>query len=167
MDNQLNLLEILEYINPAELDYQDWVNVGMALQHEGYSVSVWEDWSAKDPARYHKGECSRKWNTFHGSDSPVTGGTLVQMAKERGWMPERGHELGWDDTIQDELVVVDRHYIEGLEFSEPKNWNPAGELIRYLETLFESTENVGYVTESWEKDGRYMPTKGCWDRTAG
>ena len=33
-----NLLEAIEYIDPAGLDYQSWVNVGMALQHEGYSV---------------------------------------------------------------------------------------------------------------------------------
>lgn len=167
MDNQFDLLEAIEYINPAELNYQDWVNVGMALQHEGYSVAVWDNWSAKDYARYHKGECERKWNTFRGSSSPVTGGTIVQMAREMGWNPEYGHELDWNDTIQDELVVIDKHYIEEIEITEPENWDPARELIRYLETLFESTENVGYVTESWEKDGRYMPTKGCWDRTAG
>ncbi|MFR9049280.1 MAG: DNA primase, partial [[Clostridium] leptum] len=46
--------------------------------------------------------------------------------------------------------------------------NPAKQLITYLETLFESTENVGYVTESWENDeGKRVPAKGCWDRTAG
>lgn len=167
MDNQFDLLEAIEYINPAELDYQDWVNVGMALQHEGYSVSVWDSWSSNDYARYHKGECERKWNTFRGSSSPVTGGTIVQMAREAGWNPEYGHELDWGDTIQDEKVVIDKHYIEDMEISEPKEWNPAQELARYLETLFESTENVGYVTESWEKDGRFMPTKGNWDRTAG
>lgn len=167
MDNQFDLTEAIEYINPAELDYQDWVNVGMALQHEGYSVSVWDSWSSKDYARYHKGECERKWNTFRGSSSPVTGGTIVQMAREAGWNPEYGHELDWGDTIQDDRVVIDKHYIEEIEISEPKEWNPAQELARYLETLFESTENVGYVTESWEKDGRFMPTKGNWDRTAG
>lgn len=167
MDNQFDLLEAIEYINPAELTYQDWVNVGMALQHEGYSVTVWDNWSAKDYARYHRGECERKWNTFHGCNSPVTGGTIVQMAREMGWNPEYGHELNWDDTIQDELVVVNKHYIEEIEIAEPSIWEPAKELSRYLETLFESTENVGYVTESWEKDGRHMPTKGCWDRTAG
>lgn len=167
MDNQFDLLEAIEYINPAELNYQDWVNVGMALQHEGYGVSVWDNWSSKDYARYHKGECERKWNTFRGSSSPVTGGTIVQMAREMGWNPEYGHELDWNDTIQDEFVVIDKHYIEEVEIAEPSVWDPAKELIRYLETLFESTENVGYVTESWEKDGRYMPTKGCWDRTAG
>lgn len=167
-NSQLNLQEIINYIDPAGLSYQDWVSVGMALQHEGYSVGIWDSWSRKDSARYHNGECERKWRTFHGSNPPVTGGTIVQMAKDHGWVPEAGHELDWDDTIErDPMVVVDGHYIEDMEIHEPKDWHPEQELIRYLEILFESTENVGYVTESWEKDGRFMPTKGNWDRTAG
>ena len=89
------------------------------------------------------------------------------MAREAGWEPEYGHELNWDDSIREDLVVIDKHYVEELEIKEPDEWNPASELTRYLETLFESTENVGYVTESWEKDGRHMPTRGSWDRTAG
>lgn len=84
MDNELDLTMLLDYINPAELDYQEWVNVGMALKHEGYSVSVWSDWSAKDPKRYHPGECEKKWSSFNGTAQPVTGGTIVQMAKENG-----------------------------------------------------------------------------------
>ena len=31
-DNKL--LELLEYIDPSTLNYQEWVNVGMALKHE-------------------------------------------------------------------------------------------------------------------------------------
>jgi len=167
MDSQFNLLEAIEYINPEDLTYQEWVNVGMALQHEGYGVNVWDNWSARDSARYHSGECSQKWRSFRGSNSPVTGGTIIQMAREAGWEPEYGHELSWDDSIREDLVVIDKHYVEELEIKEPDEWNPASELTRYLETLFESTENVGYVTESWEKDGRHMPTRGSWDRTAG
>ena len=38
----------------------------------------------------------------------------------------------------------------------------------YLETLFEAGENVGYIVETWEKDGKYIPAnKGAYDRTAG
>ena len=47
MDSQFNLLEAIEYINPEDLTYQEWVNVGMALQHEGYGVNVWDNWSAR------------------------------------------------------------------------------------------------------------------------
>lgn len=169
MERKTNLLEIIEYINPAELDYQDWVNVGMALKHEGYSVSDWDAWSHRDIGRYHAGECERKWNTFRGNTSPVTGGTLVQMAMENGWMPERGYELEWEDVISKDRVVVDENWIEERDVHEPEHWNPASQLIRYLETLFEPGENVGYVSRSWKNEkGRFVPQdKGNYDRTAG
>lgn len=171
MEQRTDLLEIIDFINPASLDYQNWVNVGMALKHEGYAAADWDAWSRQDPHRYHPGECERKWNTFRGTASPVTGGTIVQMAMEAGWKPEGGHELDWDDTIlaDSDRVVVDKNWIEGQEVREPKHWDPAGQLIRYLETLFESGENVGYVTKSWKNEkGKYVPQdKGNWDRTAG
>ena len=163
--------EIIEYLNPAELNYQEWVNVGMALKHEGYSVDVWDSWSRNDH-RYHAGECEKKWNTFHGSSAPVTAGTIVQLAIEHGWTPSLGcHELGWDDEISTEGVVIDSSWIESRSFKEPYDWNPVGEITRYLETLFEAGENVGYVTASWEKTDekgtRWLPQRGNWDRTAG
>lgn len=168
-----NILEVLEHIDPSLLDYQDWVNVGMALKEEGCMASDWDAWSRRDAARYHAGECYRKWGGFHGSPSPVTGGTIVQLAKDQGWEPEPGgRELDWDDTISDERgIVVDQNWIEGQEIREPEEWDPAAQLIKYLETLFEAGENVGYVTASWEKTDekgtRWLPQKGSWDRTAG
>lgn len=172
MEQRTSLLEIIEYINPAALNYQEWVNVGMALKHEGYSVQDWDNWSRQDYDRYHPGECEKKWLTFRGNSSPVTAGTLVQMAMENGWMPERGYELDWDDAIQrdgDDKVVIDKNWIEGREVHEPRNWDPAAQLIHYLETLFESGENVGYVVKSWKNEkGKHIPRdKGSWDRTAG
>lgn len=166
--SQYDLLEVLNYINPAELNYQQWVNVGMALKHEGYSVSDWDFWSAKDHHRYHTGECTRKWNGFSGTGTPVTGGTLVQMARDCGWTPpyDQGTALGWEDAISAE-AIIDSNWVEGKEVEEPFKWHPESELIQYLEILFDSTENVGYVTQSFEKDGKHMPTKGAWDRTAG
>lgn len=44
-ENDFNLLPLLDYINPATVDYQTWVNVGMALKHEGYTASDWDNWS--------------------------------------------------------------------------------------------------------------------------
>ncbi len=170
MNRQTDLLEILEHIDPSRLGYQDWCSVGMALKEEGYSPEDWERWSMRDSGRYHSGECRRKWGSFNGAGTPVTGGTIVQIAREQGWAPaqEPGRELDWDDMIQrDEKPVIDTGWIEEREVSEPVSWNPKQELIKYLETLFDSTENVGYVTRSFEKDGKHMPSKGVWDRTAG
>ncbi|MDR7813359.1 AAA family ATPase [Lacrimispora sp.] len=173
MDSTYDLMEVLNHIDPSELDYQGWVNVGMALQHEGYSVDVWDRWSMNDQ-RYHTGECEKKWRGFHGAGTPVTGGTIVQYARELGWTPpyDPGTALDWNDTVSAEGVIVDSSWVEDREVLQPKHWNPAGELIKYLETLFEAGENVGYVVKSWKKEEKgkekWVPAdKGAYGRTAG
>ena len=166
-----DLLGLLDnYIDPSGLDYQEWLQIGMALKEEGCSVSDWEAWSRKDAARYRQDECARKWAGFNGAGTPVTGGTIVQMAMERGWRPKGGgHELEWDGTIsKDDGVIVDKDWIEGKEIREPEDWHPEKELIAYIDTLFGTDDIVGYVTRSWSRpdDDRKYPDKGCWDRTA-
>lgn len=170
MDN--DILDALRIIPPASLDYQDWCAVGMALKQEGFDWMVWDDWSRADP-RYHAGECEKKWQGFHGSANPVTGASIYRLALDYGFRPARedfapGGELDWDDTIGGEDVprLVD-DWTEPVELPEQEDWDPARQLITYLSTLFESTENVGYVVNCWEKDGKYLPQKGSWDRTAG
>nr|DAU98635.1 MAG TPA: Regulatory protein repA [Caudoviricetes sp.] len=166
-----DLLSMLDYVDPSLVDYAGWINIGMALKQEGCSVETWDEWSRRDPKRYHHGECEKKWRTFNGSANPVTGGTIYEYATRQGWSPEvSGHVLDWNDTIyaDDDLRIVDNNWIQGEEIVEPVDWNPTSELIRYLEALFESTENVGYVTSSWQnEDGKFLPSKGSCDRTAG
>lgn len=168
---KFNLLELLDYIDPAQLTYQEWIDVGFALKEEGYTASDWDNWSKQDGARYRPGECFRKWDSFEGTG--ITGATITQLAKENGWK-SRGnkvdHELDWDDEIEadNDYVVIDKNWVEGMEIQEPKHWDPVRELTTYLETIFDSSDNVGYVTSTWENDeGMFFPTKGNWDRTAG
>lgn len=170
--NRTDLVECLAYIDPAQLSYSEWLSCGMALKLEGYGVEVWEEWSRRDPRRFHPGECERKFNSFVGADKSITGGTIVQMAKERGWRPQSddtpGYELEWDSIIGGkDGVLVDAGWLESEDVHEPVNWDPVKDITQYLETLFEASENVGYVTESWERDGKYFPSKGLCDRTAG
>ncbi|MDE8158298.1 AAA family ATPase [Erysipelothrix rhusiopathiae] len=173
--NEINLLSIIKNIDPSKLSYTEWVQVGMALKHEGYSAYDWDLWSSKDTERYKPGECYLKWETFNEqAGTIVTGGTIVQLAKEQGFeFPkyDAGYALDWDDEIeQDELVVIDKYWLEDREIDEPSedNWHPVQELIKYLQVLFESTENVGYVTSTYKNDdGKYLPQKGNFDRTAG
>lgn len=169
--DKLNLEEILEYIDPGSLSYQEWVNVGMGLKTEGYPARVWDDWSRQDGSRYHPGECAKKWESFRGGwDAEVTGGTIVQMAKDRGWTPAKGEALSWDSVIggSDDLKIVDQAWLESEDLREPGDkWDPVKDLTTYLETIFDSDDNVGFVTETWEKEGKFFPTKGTWARTAG
>lgn len=165
-----NLLKILEYISPADCDYQEWVNVGMALKHEGFSADDWDRWSQSD-SRYHSGECQKKWDSFNGSSAPVTAGTIVQMAKDRGYISDSFIEFDWNDEISAEEGMSICNSGEGIKITEPKVWNPVTQIVTYLETLFESGDNVGYVTEAWENSNnnkrKFLPTKGVCDRTAG
>ena len=134
-----NVLSALQHIDVAAVSYQEWVNVGMALKAEGFDWTVWDDWSRNDP-RYHPGECQRKWATFRGSATPITGGSIVQMAKDYGWTPcSEGAALDWNDTIMDDGDNFN-------QYTAPDTWNPAQELITYLETLFDKDDFVGYVT---------------------
>ena len=158
-----SLVDLIQYIDPRDLSYEEWLAIGMGLKEDGYTAADWDSWSKADRERYHNGECQKKWDSFHGmAGTRVTAGTIVQMAKDRGWKPDPGMELDWDAEIstKDELVVVEKEWLEGKEIHEPgADWDPAGELIKYLETLFNSDENVGYVTSCWEKDGKYLPSK--------
>ena len=175
-ERDFDLLPLLDYINPAMVDYATWCQVGMALKHEGYTAMDWDNWSQAD-TRYKRGECFKKWDTFNEeAGSVVTGATITQLAKDNGWQPAssgRGdsHELDWEDTIDRDYQIVDKNWIESKEIREPFNWQPAQDLIRYLETLFDSTDFVGYVTATYpiETDNGtiYKPTQGNFDRTAG
>jgi len=171
------LRELLTAIDPAQTDYTEWVSVGMAIKHEGGTVTDWEEWSARDSQRYHQGECAKKWNGFIGSGTPVTAGSLVELAKRHGWRPQHNtgpnEAMGWDDIItkpSESLQFVDTTWLEPVELDAPTaaTWNPAKELSTYISTLFEAQEYVGYVTDSWINDeGKHLPKKGSFTRTAG
>jgi hypothetical protein len=169
MMQKFNLLELLNYIDPAKCSYQEWINVGFALKTENYTAADWDSWSKSD-SRYKPGECFQKWNTFQGAGKEITGATITQLAKDNGWVPssKEDRELDWDDEIGRDYVVLDKTWVEGKEIEEPEEWNPIRELTTYLETLFESSDNVSYVTTVYENaDGELKPSKGNWDRTAG
>jgi len=159
MDN--NILSALKRIDVAALDRADWIAVGMALKEEGFPCSVWDDWSRND-TRYHVGECERLWKGFRGSGNPVKAGTIIQMAQDRGWVMfgEEGC-MAWDDTIEYDGD-------DGFTGFSSDTWDPAQDLITYLESVYQPDDHVAYVTgDVWKNaDGKWVPSKGCYDRTA-
>ena len=143
----------LSAIDVSTLSYQEWINIGFALKAEGLSVSVWDEWSRNDP-RYHAGECEQKWKTFNGSDTPVTGGTIIQMAKDRGWSYCPSDEpLDWNATLGGgDTGVIVRPSVQDFR--------------KALEALFKGDECVGYTVESFQdKDGKWKPYGGIYNRT--
>lgn len=159
------LLDALDAIDPVTCSYEEWCEVGMALHESGFDVGDWDRWSRRDAARWHEGECDRKWAGFGRSERRVGSGTIVRMAEERGWSQCVADEaLDWDSEV---TAVADPSWVEERPIDEGGEWHPARQLSDYLGALFDDDDVVGYVTESWERDGRRMPTKGHWDRTAG
>lgn len=187
-----DLQSCLDVIDPGSCDYTEWVQIGMALKSEGYDWQVWDAWSARDAPRYHPGECERKWASFSdaGRQNDVAGGTIVDMARKVGWEPpeyDLGEDLGWEGYVIDNepeirpqpakrtedhkpsYQIIDPTWVENAELEEPgEEWQGWRDLVTYLETLFSSEEVVGYVVESWDKDGKWIPQgKGPHSETAG
>lgn len=175
-----DLLEVLQEVDPKDLDYNEWSQVGMALKEEGYTANDWDQWSKNDP-RYKSGECFKKWMSFGDyTGERVTGGSIVQIAKDHGWRSPRDSRevFGWNDTIDANAawrttykVVDDPAWLEIVQIEEPdaEQWDPKAQVKEYLETLFKPDERVGYVLDAvQDQDGRWRPAGiGSYRRTAG
>lgn len=178
MESKIDLRELLEYIDPAQCSYEEWLNVGLALHQEGYPMFIWEEWSADDGERFHEGECAAKWESFgRYTGKLVTGATITQMAKENGWTSKRKLEnneaLSFDSmvlaTTPEQYQVVDKNWIEESDVTIPKSYpleQRKRDILTYLTTLFEPEEYVGYVVNTFTlPDGKQSPTMGNYSRT--
>ena len=178
MESKIDLRELLEYIDPAQCSYEEWLNVGLALHQEGYPMFIWEEWSADDGERFHEGECAAKWESFgRYTGKLVTGATITQMAKKNGWTSKRKLEsneaLSFDSmvlaTTPEQYQVVDKNWIEESDVTIPKSYpleQRKRDILTYLTTLFEPEEYVGYVVNTFAlPDGKQSPTMGNYSRT--
>lgn len=87
--HDFDLLEPLSFISPD--NYSEWINCGIALKQEGYSVQDWDMWS-RGSAKYKEGECYSKWQTFEvksGGRDTLTGAYITDLAKSCGYIPPK------------------------------------------------------------------------------
>ena len=175
-----DLIEVLEGMDPASLEYADWVLVGMALKQEGFPCDVWDSWSRRDSRRYHEGDCERKWASFNGgSGIPVAAGSIVEIARRQGWQTGYTAELmttedPWCpvitmDTQDDGWLIAPVDAYRDLKPLRSKGaGNSVKEIATYLEALFDPDEYVNIVAQSYLRDGKYLPSsKGIYSKTAG
>lgn len=76
--------KLLSHISP-DCEYDQWVNIGMAVKDAGLPFAIWDSWSSRG-VKYQRAEMAHKWNSFKGSG--VTLGSLVYLAKQAGWKPD-------------------------------------------------------------------------------
>lgn len=169
----MELTQLLDYIPASSLDYQEWLNVGMALKHEGLTCDIWDSWSRSD-SRYKSGECARKWKTFREDASTiVTGGTIYELAKRYGYKPEEVKVFDWDDEISDDgdpEKIINTTWLDvSNTIEQPKEINATDELRRYIQTLFKPDEIVGFCIDAQKDEDRNKWTpasKGAYGMTA-
>lgn len=184
-DNEQRLIEALNYINPDE--YDTWLKVGMALKHEGFPLSVWGDWS-RQSNKYKEGDCAVKWRSFNETNGgqPVTGGTLLQLAKQNGYTPTgRGNTAprAWrpptaptpqtpQRTAPTDVETLPADYKPEKIPNFPDDYDPTTDMREYLSILFRKDEHIGYcdrLTKQTDNDGklRFVPMQSVKNRTAG
>lgn len=141
----IDLREALNFIDPASLPYEEWLEVGMGLkaaEQNGDDISVedWDQWSQRDPNRYEKGVCDRKWRSFQSSG--ITKATVIGLAMKGGFDPLSfiDKKLDWDD-----LISIDE---------EPK---PNNDFERFIKSVFNADDKVSFCTASYEENGKYRP----------
>ena len=171
------IAQCLPQINPAALEYDEWLAVGMAVKQAGGSVEIWDSWSQQDSGRYHQNECRKKWDGFRGSANPVGVGSIVKLCRDQGGdvsfgndsTAGQGRALDWDFVLpDDDLKIVRQEWLQESQIPPvPENWSGLADFQNYISTLFSADEFVGIVADAYSADGRWMPKKGEFNRSAG
>jgi hypothetical protein len=81
------LAEMLSHVPNTDLDYDEWIKIGMALHHAtgGAGFDLWDRWSQQS-TKYDDTSMEYKWHSFGKSANPVTLGTLVHYAERNGYI---------------------------------------------------------------------------------
>ena len=127
------VLSALGCVPVRECSYAEWLETGMALKDAGYACEVWDEWS-RDDSRYVPGDCEHRWAGFRGAPRPVTVRSILALARRHGW------------------------FSAAADFADDTDATPAGMLARYIETLYQPEETVGFATQvKADSHGRYKP----------
>ncbi len=108
----------------------------------------------------NKAEGARKWRegVAFGRNEPVQWDQCPQK-------PDRA--LDWDSVIGGSYNIVDPNRVQAVDVPDPVEWNPVAQISEYLTALFSAEEYVGFCVESFERDGKRLPTRGNYGQTAG
>jgi KaiC/GvpD/RAD55 family RecA-like ATPase len=87
-DDMARAAQALTYISLSEGDYQEWIDMGMALQ-AGFNdagFQLWVNWSATQPGYKDESDCLSHWKSFKNTGG-ITLGSLFHKAAQNGYRP--------------------------------------------------------------------------------
>ena len=82
--------EVQQLLNSisADINYDDWITVGMALHHQyqgsDEGLAIWNTWCATSESKYTEGEPEAKWHSFSThTQNPITLASLRRVVNEQ------------------------------------------------------------------------------------
>lgn len=81
--------ELLPVLDPG-CSYDEWLQIGAALHHQGEGdeewLELWDTWSAGSAEKWAEGYCQEKWESFHtqrvSGRGPVTLATVLKLVAD-------------------------------------------------------------------------------------
>ena len=119
----------LATFSAADVTYDDWIKVGMALCHEfkgaDLGLQLWDRWSQSDPRYQGLDDLSKRWPGFReGSDNHVTVRSLLAMAKWHDTGPKLPNwAAGWayNESLMEFHQITTGHSIKRGAFEAKFN----------------------------------------------
>lgn len=133
--NELELAEMLAYVPNNDLEYDEWIKIGMALHHAtgGAAFNLWDRWSQQS-AKYDDTSMQYKWHSFGRSANPVTLGTLVHYAERGGYIQPVTFTPDREFQFETPEVYSNPKAIDTTSFDALRPPGLAGQLATWIES---------------------------------
>lgn len=116
--------EYLSFVPNIDLEYDEWIEIGMII-HESLGADafdLWNDWSSTS-SKHNQNDMEYKWHSFGKNPSKVTIGTLIQKAKENGYV---------EDVTFETTLTYDVDQLNTTDINIKKAPGLVGECINYI-----------------------------------
>jgi len=113
--------DALRHIVNADLDYDSWVRIGMAIKgalgDDGWPLfEVWSEASQKNDPK----TTARSWRSF--APQRIGAGTIYKLALDNGWQPEAGMQLNGEIVMNGHHPA--REFLQALQAADPISIEP-------------------------------------------
>lgn len=103
--NRDEIADALSFLDPS-CDRKEWIRIGAAVKAAGAAIGhdlfeVWRAWSERGQS-YNAKTIASDWKSLLQGDSanPISAGTLVYLAKAKGWIDPRREEVGLTGALR-------------------------------------------------------------------
>lgn len=103
--NRDEIADALSFLDPS-CDRKEWIRIGAAVKAAGAAIGedlfeVWRAWSERGQG-YNAKTIASDWKSLLQGDSvnPISAGTLVYLAKAKGWIDPRKERVGLTGALR-------------------------------------------------------------------